>query len=90
MNSKDVIGSGRGLVLSTVPIFLENEVNNENPQQDNPCPEPETFQTWSGRGLVLSTVPIFLENEVNDENPQQDNPCPDLNPKPSKHEEVVV
>jgi len=34
MNSKDVTG----IVLSTLPIFLATEVNNENPQQDNPYP----------------------------------------------------
>jgi hypothetical protein len=31
-------GSGRGLVLSTVPIFVATEVNNENPLQNNPYP----------------------------------------------------
>jgi len=38
MNSKDVTCSCRGLVLSTVPIFVATEINNENPQQDNPYP----------------------------------------------------
>jgi hypothetical protein len=57
MNSKDVTGSGRGLVLSTVPIFVATEVKNENPQQDNLYlglnPKPSKHEAGAVRFSVL-------------------------------------
>jgi len=58
MNSKDVTVSGRDLALSTVQIFVATEVNNENPQQNNPYPglypKPSKHEVWIVRfGALL-------------------------------------
>jgi hypothetical protein len=45
-------GKASGLVLSTVPIIVVTEVNNENPQQDNLYPGLNPKPSKHNAGVV--------------------------------------